>query len=305
MSATSPDPGSLFNAIGSVVIADFDRTGRLIGGNAGLRRLIGRRTPTLWQLVVQPAVDGLMNSPPAADGSVYAGYFTVRRGDRPEVTLEGTFYLVEGRFRLIAGYDMDQYESMSTSLLALNDEVTTAYRELAKSRRELSRKNEQVEKMSLTDALTGVGNRRHLDDALRSEVLRASRYHQPLSLLILDVDHFKRVNDGFGHEAGDRVLRSIGALLLASLRETDIATRMGGEEFVVLLVATGLDDAVMVAERLRLALSAHDVGLPSPVTASFGVALLQGGEDGPALLARADQALYSAKQQGRNRVVTA
>ena len=159
--------------------------------------------------------------------------------------------------------------------------------------------------LSSRDALTGLANRRAFDLVLAREIDRVARSGEPALLLALDIDHFKRVNDSWGHETGDRVLRETGSTLLQMLRATDIATRMGGEEFVVLLPATALAAAVDCAERFRTALAARDFGLPTPVTSSFGVAALLPAEAGNALLARADGALYLAKQQGRNRVMAA
>ena len=302
---TSPDLRAAFEAIDSIVIADFDPVGQLLGGNAGLRRLCGAEPVSLWQLLTQPPVAVLLAAAPDAQGRVHAGLLTARGPQDAMVTLRGAAYRTAAGLHLVAGYDMQEFEALSASLLVLNDEVNDAYRALALSKQELLAREAQILKLSVTDALTGVGNRRMLDEALAREVERARRQGQALSLLILDIDHFKRVNDTWGHETGDRVLRETGRTLLQMLRITDIATRMGGEEFVVLLPATALAEAVVCAERFRAALATHDFGLAAPVTSSFGVADLQPSEAGNALLARADRALYLAKQQGRNRVVAA
>ena len=301
------DPGlrATFEAIDSVVIADFDPAGQLLGGNAGLRRLCGGQPSSLWQLLTQPAVAALLAAVPDAQGRVHAGLLTSRGPQGTMVTLHGAVLRTAAGLHLVAGYDMQEFEALSASLLVLNDEVNDAYRALALSKQALQAREAQILKLSLTDALTGVGNRRMLDEALAREVERARRQGQALSLLILDIDHFKRVNDTWGHETGDRVLRETGSTLLQMLRATDIATRMGGEEFVVLLPATALAEALVCAERFRAALATHDFGLTAPVTSSFGVAALQPQETGSALLARADGALYLAKQQGRDRVVAA
>ena len=302
---TSPDLRAAFEAIDSIVIADFDPVGQLLGGNAGLRRLCGAEPVSLWQLLTQPPVAVLLAAAPDAQGRVHAGLLTARGPQDAMVTLRGAAYRTAAGLHLVAGYDMQEFEAVSASLLVLNDEVNDAYRALALSKQALQLREAQILKLSLTDALTGVGNRRMLDEALAREVERARRQGQALSLLILDIDHFKRVNDTWGHETGDRVLRETGSSLLQMLRATDIATRMGGEEFVVLLPATALAEAVVCAERFRAALATHDFALAAPVTSSFGVAALQPQENGSALLARADGALYLAKQQGRNRVVAA
>lgn len=164
---------------------------------------------------------------------------------------------------------------------------------------------------ALRDDLTGVLNRRFLGEVLPKFVGQALRAEQPLSVVMADVDHFKRVNDQLGHAAGDRVLRTVAQALRARLREGDLVLRYGGEEFVLLLPQTPLDQAMHLAERLRHGLEHLDweeAGLPQGmrITSSFGVATLpQHTREGERLLAVADQALYAAKEQGRNRVVAA
>lgn len=158
--------------------------------------------------------------------------------------------------------------------------------------------------MSLTDPLTNVGNRRLLDESLPKEISRAVRTGYKFCLAMADIDHFKRVNDSHGHEAGDKVLAAFGDLLRRQTRPTDIVTRFGGEEFVVMMPHTALEQALVVAERMRTELAGTLIApLTAPVTASFGVAELLANEKGDALLHRADQALYKAKQSGRDRVV--
>jgi diguanylate cyclase (GGDEF)-like protein len=180
---------------------------------------------------------------------------------------------------------------------------------LRRLRTELREKNAILERLSTTDPLTGLRNRRYFGDALSLEVLRASRYGTALSVLMADLDHFKRVNDEHGHAAGDAVLVAAGATLLRLLRTTDVAARYGGEEIVVLLPQTDLDGAVALAERLRAAMAAGEWelegGATIRVTVSVGVAQLGAGSDGEQLLAAADAALYAAKRAGRNCVVCA
>lgn len=154
------------------------------------------------------------------------------------------------------------------------------------------------------DSLTGAMSRRAFRDAAGRAIELALRHGQPLSCLVFDLDHFKAVNDGHGHATGDLVLRETVAACLARLRKSDPLGRMGGEEFAVLLPQTGLEGALKVAENLRSAIAALRLGEPDDplqVTASFGVASLDGAVDLDALLARADAALYAAKADGRNR----
>lgn len=168
----------------------------------------------------------------------------------------------------------------------------------------------------MTDVLTGWHNRRFLATRLVEEVARAQRRQEPLSVLFLDIDHFKSVNDTYGHANGDRVLCDVARRVRQSLRVSDVAVRYGGEEFVVLLPHTGREEAAGLAERIRLLVGEEalplDDGQPLSVTLSCGVAELRPavGENeldrlGERLLAEADEALYRAKRAGRNRVVLA
>ncbi|MBI9073922.1 MAG: diguanylate cyclase [Desulfatibacillum sp.] len=178
--------------------------------------------------------------------------------------------------------------------------------------RRLSRAYETIEAMSITDELTSLYNRRHFQTRLEEELGRAQRYDSPLSLMIIDIDHFKRVNDDFGHQSGDAVLREFAIRLRASVRKTDVAARWGGEEFAVILTESGVDQARLAAEKIRQTMEANQFGALAgariSVTASFGVASLDllpedKRSDSEMLIKLADEALYMAKQSGRNRTV--
>ncbi len=159
------------------------------------------------------------------------------------------------------------------------------------------------------DLLTGLSNRHSFEDRLEREVERARRYRRLLSLLFLDLDHFKRVNDLHGHRAGDRVLAAVARTVRDALRSTDFAARIGGEEIVALLPECARDKAAEVAEKIRAQVEALEIphdGVTLRVTASLGVASLDRPEETAAmLLAEADAACYRAKREGRNRVMTA
>jgi diguanylate cyclase (GGDEF)-like protein len=161
-----------------------------------------------------------------------------------------------------------------------------------------------AELRAATDALTGLPNRRAIDDHLKRLLAQAGRSLTPMSAILLDLDHFKQINDTYGHERGDEVLAALGAVMRSKLRGSDFAGRSGGEEFIVLLPDTDRAGALRVAEHLRQAM--HSLSLPGVtrgVTASFGVASYPDDAlDGDTLLRLADRALYSAKQHGRDRV---
>jgi len=164
---------------------------------------------------------------------------------------------------------------------------------------------EKVRSLAIRDGLTGLHNYRYFWEVLHREVELARRYQRPLSLLFLDIDDFKKVNDRLGHRVGDTVLKALGSFLLEAVRHADLVCRYGGEEFVVLLAETGLEQATASAERLRQGVSELTVELPEEnlhFTVSIGVAELKVGTDGDDLVKGADAALYRAKQAGKNRV---
>lgn len=160
----------------------------------------------------------------------------------------------------------------------------------------------QAVRVSLTDPLTGVGNRGALDQSMIREIAGAHRFNHPLSIIMLDIDHFKGVNDRYGHDCGDEILKQVAMAVSSSLRKTDTIYRYGGEEFVVLLPSTSMAMAEIVGKRLRQDI--HGVHLPNhkSVTASFGIAQLKIDEDATGLIQRTDQALYQAKKSGRDRI---
>lgn len=162
----------------------------------------------------------------------------------------------------------------------------------------------EMEAMAITDALTGLHNRRHFLKRLSGEVLRAKRYMHQFSVIMMDIDHFKRFNDTCGHSVGDAILKEFGALLGRCARGSDVVARYGGEEFVMLLPCTGQGNALAAAERVRSIIEKHIFPRRKRLTVSMGVASFPlNATDHIELLARADEALYAAKRSGRNRAV--
>lgn len=160
-----------------------------------------------------------------------------------------------------------------------------------------------LRKMHITDDLTGLNNRRNIDALLEREISLAKRHGRPLGLILMDIDYFKRINDSFGHPMGDKVLMSTAKLLKNNVRATDHVGRWGGEEFLIIAPETDLEQTVLLAQKLRLAMSEHVTETGEPCTASFGVACFHEDDSKDVLIARADKRLYQAKYKGRNCVV--
>jgi len=182
-------------------------------------------------------------------------------------------------------------------------------RQMLKSRNvQLHDALKKVNEMAITDELTGIFNRRHIMDVLRYQKSMADRGDYIFVVCYADLDHFKQVNDKFGHSTGDIVLQKFAVLTKEVIREVDYIARFGGEEFLLILVKTSLPDAVVVSERIRKSIGKFSFGDLSPdlhMTVSIGVAAYQSGEQIEDLLDRADAALYRAKESGRNRVESA
>jgi len=169
------------------------------------------------------------------------------------------------------------------------------------------RLEQDMKRLATTDALTGANNRHQFFSQAAREVARAKRYDNPLSVIMLDIDYFKSINDTYGHHAGDMVLKAFADTARTALRTSDIFGRLGGEEFAAILPQTGLEEGLEVAERLRAAFAALAVRVDEatiPFTVSLGVTQVRATDkDVEELLNRADEALYRAKRMGRNRVV--
>ena len=189
--------------------------------------------------------------------------------------------------------------SLSTDTRSQQDNIIAVVRDISQ-RKQFEK---ELENLASTDVLTGIFNRRKLMKVLSLEVKRATRYNQPLCLIMFDLDHFKSVNDNYGHDVGDFVLREVSRMVSKRLRETNFFARFGGEEFIVILPVTELAGAGLLAERLRLTIEQLDTTPVNRVTASLGVVQLMDNEATDELLKRVDVALYAAKDAGRNQVV--
>jgi diguanylate cyclase (GGDEF)-like protein len=201
--------------------------------------------------------------------------------------------------RLAENSAPDYLEKMKAKATAFAEQVALSIRS-----RQL---REQLRELSIRDPLTGLLNRRHMEESLLRELSRAARTKQPLSVVMLDIDHFKSFNDTFGHEAGDHVLKEVGQVLQKNVRDSDIACRFGGEEFTLILPEADCDTALEIGERVRKAVKGLQLTLGRQhlgrITISAGISVFPvDGDTLQQLLSISDQALYEAKEKGRDRV---
>jgi diguanylate cyclase (GGDEF)-like protein len=216
---------------------------------------------------------------------------------------------------LIKPFDLLELSARVKSMLrlkGLQDTLVEKNHQLDKANRELDQKRQELLELSRTDGLTGLTNRRHFEERLVAEFTRSNRYRSPLSCLLLDIDHFKKVNDSWGHPFGDLVLKEVAMVARKVLRDVDTLARYGGEELVALLPETSPEEALRAAERVREGIEALRLPFSAPgkptvdvrCTASIGVATYPapGIDAQDALVHAADECLYAAKQNGRNQV---
>ena len=265
-------------------------------GQAGLERVLASRPDVVLTDWVMPKMDGVTLCRLIKGNEELRSTYVIILSTRGETVAKVTGLDFGADEYLVKPIDPNELQARVRSGLRLRRALT-----------ELAVKNELLERLALTDPLTGLANRRAFDESLTAEILRSFRQCQPLSLLYLDLDRFKEVNDRFGHAVGDEILAGFADLLRRHGRRIDLAARIGGEEFAVLLPHTGRTHALLVAERIRKALESVPLGRTHAVatTVSIGAALFQGRseQDGPAFVKEADSALYRAKAEGRNRVV--
>lgn len=238
---------------------------------------------------------------------------TARKGEyfllrfRPEDQTERTLNCIFVRSDeggLLFGEKRSLTESQIVSeISSLNGQLTNMVREVEKKKRALEKANAEIQKLMRTDPLTGVANRRLLMETLDKEMSMARRHEAAFSVIMADLDFFKKINDTYGHDKGDEVLKGFARLLEEKSRAEDLVARFGGEEFIILLPRTTAEQAGGFADRIRKALRDLDFpGLEEPVTASFGVSQFEAADTAGSLLKRADQALYRCKSAGRDRV---
>jgi len=266
---------------------------------------IGNMNPERWLHMAETfALTGMVSRNYSLEGFMYEDP-ALRKLPAWVVPLLVAAVVLMALATLVAGY----FQRMNRRLLQTESQLRTVNETLSDKIREVTALHERLQEQAIRDPLTGLFNRRYLDETLDHELARAKRDGYALSLAMIDVDHFKTINDTYGHQAGDEVLKAIGALLLSQAREGDLACRYGGEEFVLVTPRMPLAAALERAEQWRAsfaALKIHHGELELSVTFSVGVATYPDhGATADSLLISADQALYRAKALGRNRVEVA
>lgn len=243
--------------------------------------------------------------------STYHLEYRFRKADHSYLWLEDCAKIIEwnedGSVARMIGAQRDinerkrNLERLAQQNLSLEELVEERTHQLLQTNAELQSKIAEVQRLAETDTLTGVANRYRLEKMLELEVERAARFHQPLSVIALDIDYFKMINDEFGHANGDMVLVQMSRLLKKNVREIDLLARWGGDEFMILLPNTGLEAAAHTAEKLRQLIADAKLDKRATITTSFGVAQLRQGESAMRLAIRTDNALYRSKEAGKNR----
>jgi diguanylate cyclase (GGDEF)-like protein len=236
-----------------------------------------------------------------AGGTVFRGFAGVPLF-REHVGASGAVCLADMHPGTLGAADLDSLETLAAEL-ERQIESTLGNTRAAATPLTTTIDVDTLERLAVTDPLTGLANRRGGERSVTSEISRARRQKSPLSCIFIDIDHFKRINDTFGHQAGDRLLRDLSELLRKTLRAYDILVRWGGEEFLLILPGVTLDQARKLAERIRAAVERLETQGLGRVTISAGTAALDGSYDFEAMLDAADRRLYQAKASGRNAVV--
>ena len=298
---------SLLDPLTSLALAVLDADGRVLHANRGFRRAIGATEVAAGMdaasRLVLPTFDTLRDAgPDDAHGTVHRGRITLAPQDGEATTLIGEVRRFHGGYLLVAEHDVEQLQSMARTMVRLNEQMAQTQRDLVTAQKELEARERKLETLAVTDPLTGLSNRRHLDRRLDEEVARSERSDHPLSVLMIDLDHFKAFNDMHGHGIGDAALETVARVLVDHSRPYDTVSRYGGEEFAVVLSGTDVQAAKERAEDIRAAIERAPIsGVEATITTSIGVAPYRGGSP-MELLRAADDALYEAKRAGRNRV---
>jgi diguanylate cyclase (GGDEF)-like protein len=292
--------------LGGVAGAVLDEDKRIVVCNSQFAQLAGLGEPTGTALseFAAPVQGSSILLPP--DGAAWNVTFHLTNRTQGVEECKMHVFHEEGEYLLLCDELVRRDDRAVVSMARLNDELTDLNRELEKKTRALEKANKTIKRMARTDPLTELANRRHFQEEMETRLSEAGRHEFPVAVAMGDLDHFKGINDTFGHDAGDKVLKLFAKILKDSCRKEDLPARWGGEEFIVLMPHTSAEEGYKLTERVRQALEESSIPeIDRAITASFGVAEFQRGDDANSLVTRADGALYEAKESGRNRVAVA
>jgi diguanylate cyclase (GGDEF)-like protein len=298
------------------LVAMQDPNGEVQFLNAAGRRLLGlpEASGEPWQPGIGWNIEGLPRKAALLEGSIQRAYPAwaaekILRQGIPAAMRDGVWV---GETALLDGAGREV--PVSQVLIVHNDEqghlrqISTIMRDISELKSvlcELKQSNGTLKRLAFIDRLTNVANRRYFENLLDIELHRADRYGTGFALIMFDLDHFKAVNDNYGHAIGDTVLREVASVVVERLRESDVLGRWGGEEFMILLPGDGSQQAAQVAEDVRERVAGHPFPDVGQVTVSLGIAACRPGESRTEFLRRVDDALYRAKREGRNQVAVA
>jgi len=291
----------------AVAMTVLDESGLAVESNLGFLDAVAELSAAgAGVRLAKPDMAELGQAAAGPDGRVYSGSVVFADSQNGRCALSGNIYRAGSGWLVAAEVGVSAYRQLTGTVERLGRELEEAERTLTRRNQALQKALEAVEALKRQDTLTGLANRKSLDDRVSEEISRWERYRRPLGLMLMEMDDFGGVNETYGREVGDELLRHVATIITRSVRATDLAVRYGGLEFAVLLPETNEMGALILAERLRMELESQII-LPMvrPLTASFGVAMLLQGEGRQELFARAGRATVHSKKSGRNCVTMA
>lgn len=294
-----------FRAIAVALIAD---DGHIVEANEGfLMTLAGIGEGFSTANFIDPSFNLLRHSPVTqSDGLIYHGLLTLGAPEGAQRAFSGRVYRMNQMLFVAAEMDISAFEQLNEEIAKLKKEVDDVRRQLSKRNHALQAALEEITELRRYDTVTGLPHRVILDLRMEEEIKRWERSRRPLALILMDMDNFDRLNDEYGRDVGDEVLKHAATLIMQAVRTMDVAVRYGGQEFAILLPETNEMGALIVAERMRMDLEGQLIlPLLEPITASFGVAIYLSGEQREELYARAWRALKHAKAHGKNAITIA
>lgn len=292
---------SYFDQLSSLAIVLIDKDKKILDCNIGFIKILGLREKPinhpLTKFLSRYSEEVLLS-----DRAFNVINIVFKGAGNMEILLKGSILSFDNLYLMIFEQYRLTYNELITKMSKLNDQIVDITRQLEKKNLQLSEALTTIKRITNTDPLTGILNRRAFQKALTREISFARRHKLPLSFVIIDIDHFKRINDTYGHEVGDYVLKNFSKIIRKSIRYEDTFARFGGEEFILILPNTNIDSALEVCERIRQKIEKTKFkGIKEKITASFGITELLQTDKELDVLKRADEALYEAKRKGRNR----